>query len=601
MKLFLLILFSVFTFGLIAQERSFRDDTVSIKFSRNSSQLQFNDLPYFELDGFQNYRPFGNYHPPLSRSGNIGLPLHHYFLSAQDWNIAHQLGGYQPWLMEKDSMRFFDVSRPYTELKYFNGLESEQLFQVLHTQNFGEGLNVSFNYQRIVSDGYFSRQLTSHTQFNATYRLKSRNQRFHSRGFFLINNLKSQENGGIELSEQESEDENTVLLDIGLLDAQNRSRTQGVGFYNDYNLIQQDSTNSILNISHEIEWSRAYRNYSDNLADSRDFYNEFLIDSTRSSDSSFSQVVRNSLILNFFNQRLSFGSRNEQYHYFQNYLIDEKFESNYILASLKDSLFNQGVYAYFEKGISGYHKNELELLATMSFQTWKGIKSELTANVSQKQADYFLQHQRTNHNNYEQNFKTSKQSTISLKSSIAKWNLIVEGGIQENSSYIYFDTLQQPQQLTTSFSNLFLKLNYTLQFLNHLNLKNIITFQHLSDDAVVPLPAIFSYHSLFYDNDFIRNALGVQFGVDLNFIGTYQGYEYSPSLAQFYLSNNGTSLGNIAQVDLFLNLRINKAARLFVKMENVLSNSFSEDTYRIHAYPIPGKSLKFGLSWRMIN
>ena len=601
MKQSLLILFSVVTLSLFSQERTFRDDTVNIRYANNDEQLHFKKLPYFELKGFQNYRPFGNYHEPLSRSGNIGLPLHHYFLTAQDWNINHQIGGYQPWLMEKDSMLFYDVSRPFTELKYFNGVKKEQFFNVLHTQNFGEGLNISFEYQRIVSEGYFSRQLTNHTQFNSTYRLKSRNQRCHSRGYFLINNLESQENGGIVVSAEESEDENTVLLDIGLQDAQNRTRTQGVGFYNDYNLIQKDSLNTLLNISHEIEWSKAYRNYADDLSESRDFYDEFLVDSTFSADSNFSQVLRNNLMFNFFNNSLSIGVRNEQYHYFQNYLIDETFESNYIVASVNDSIFNQGVQANIEKGISGYHENELDLSATISFQEWKGVRSYLMASVTKKQADYFLQNQRSNHSFYREDFKTSNQANLSLRSYIKKWNLSFEAGIQEYSDFIYFDTLQKPKQYNSSFSNMFVKLDFKLEFLRLMHLKNIITVQQLSDNAVVPLPSIFSYHSLYYENSFIRDALGVQLGVDLNFIASYNGYEYAPSLTQFHLSNNTTSLGNIAQVDIFLNLRINKAARLFVKMENILQKSFSEESYRIHGYPIPGKSLKFGLSWRMIN
>ncbi|MEQ8624079.1 MAG: putative porin [Vicingaceae bacterium] len=601
MKQSLLILFSVLSLSLLSQERNFRDDTVSIRYSNNTEQLRFKKMPYYEMDGFQNYRPFGNYHGPLSRSGNIGLPLHYYFLGAQDWNINHQLGGYQPWLMEKDSMLFYDVSRPFTELKYFNGAKKEQLFNVLHTQNFGEGLNISFEYQRIVSEGYFSRQLTNHTQFNTTYRLNSRNQRFHSRGYFLINNLESQENGGIVVSTDESAEENTVLLDIGLQDAQNRSRTQGVGFYNDYNLIQKDSITNILNISHEIEWSKADRNYADDLSESRDFYDEFLIDSIFSADSNFSQVLRNNLLLNFFNQSISLGVRNEQYHYFQNYLIDETFESNYIVASINDSLFNQGISASLEKGISGYHKNELDMSTTISFQEWKGIRNYFMASVTRKQADYFLQNQRSNHSFYREDFNTSNQANLSLRSHINKWNLSVEAGIQQYSDFIYFDTLIKPKQYNLTFSNLFVKLDFKLEFLRHMNLKNVITVQQISDDAVVPLPSIFSYHSLFYENNLINNALGLQLGVDLNFIGTYGGYEYAPSLTQFHLSSNSTSLGNIAQVDVFLNLRINKAARLFVKMENILEKSFSEESYRIHGYPIPGKSLKFGLSWRMIN
>jgi stalled ribosome alternative rescue factor ArfA len=410
--------------------------------------------------------------------------------------------------------------------------------------------------------------------------------------------MESQENGGVRLSEGNVESQNTILLEVGLLNAQNRSRNTGFGFYNDYNLIAEDSSNIFLNISHEIEWNRVYRTYSDTTTT---FYENYFLDDFQTADSSFSQLFGNTILLNFFDNEISVGARNEQYHYFQNFLIDENFESNYFLAVVNHSLFRQKVEITFEKGLSGYNKNELEWNTSIYFQEWRGIETQLKLAISKKQPDYFLQNQRTNHFSFSSEFNTSNQSNLSLLTKIKKWNTRIEAGIREYTNYIYFDTTQLPKQLEESFTNLFFKIDFKLEFLRHMNLKNIILIQELSRTDVVPLPAFTSYHSLYYENSILREALGFQIGSDLRIIGSYGGYKYSPSLTQFYLNENSSQLGDIYQVDLFLNMRVNKSARITIKMENVLGKSFSEDSYRIDGYSIPGKSIKVGFTWRMIN
>ena len=72
-------------------------------------------------------------------------------------------------------------------------------------------------------------------------------------------------------------------------------------------------------------------------------------------------------------------------------------------------------------------------------------------------------------------------------------------------------------------------------------------------------------------------------------------------LRSFHLRPQQEVLGNIQQLDFFLNLGLSEAARIMFKFENLLLPSFSENSFRIQDYPIPGRVLKVGLSWRMLN
>lgn len=602
MKKIQLVVFLLFSaYFAHAQQVNAVDDTLSIQYSNSIDSLNFEPLPYYDLNGFQQYRPFGRSRLPIARSGNIGLVSHSLSAKKQDWNINYLLGGYQPYLMTKDSLRYYKMSRPITLFTYYNGAEEEQFFNLFHSQNFGEGLNLSFEYQRTVSKGFFLQQLSSHTQFNTTYNFSSRNKRFNSRGYFLINNLESQENGGIVLSENDDPDDNTALLSINLRNTQNQSRTQSVGSVNQYHLIQSDTSNSLLSLAHELEWSKSYRNYKDDTTGSIDFYSSFFIDNAKSADSSYAEKLSNTLELQFFNNQISVGFRNEQYHYFQNYLLNQDFESNYIRAEVVGEVFNLKTRTAFEKGLSGFHKEELDLSTEIQFQEWKGIQNELRVSISQKQADYFLSNQRTNHEFFSKDLNTSNQSLIEITTSYEKRRVSLIVGIQRFENFIYFDSLQRPQQFQEGISNIYVQLNKQFTFFKHWQFLNKLKFQQISEEDIIPLPQLFSYHSFYYENRFFKSTLKLQAGFDFYYIGKYGGYAYTPSLAQFYVPANRDELGGINQLDVFVNLQINKSARIFLKMENILSNSFSEDSYRIHDAPIPGRALKVGFSWRMVN
>jgi len=584
-----------------AQDRILKDDTVEVKYAEAASNLRFKDFPYYDLKGFQHYRPFGRLRVPLARSGNLGLASHSYFVNAQDWDINYIMGAYQPYLMNKDSLRYYKTSRPFTALNYMNGSESEQFFDLQHTQNLGEGLNIWFNYRRTVSEGFFSNQLTNHTQFNTTYNLRTRDQRFESKGYFIINSMEAQENGGIFVSPNDNPDDNTALLDIRIRSAQNKGRTQALGFTNSYDLLLQDSALSLINLEHQIEWSKAHRNYQDDFSIGNAFYNEFFLDSVRSSDSSYVEKRANTFFLNVFGKKYGIGYRDEQYMYFQNFLLKERIESQYVMFRYEDSLLNREISIHAEKGIGGYHEEELDLRAEVDLISFFSFDTKLRINVSQKQPDYFLIRQRLNHHYNDFEFNTSDQLGVEFHANSEKYKTSFNVGFKQMNGLIYFDSLLMAQQTNKEISQFYIQLRKHFVFLNHLNLVNNIQFQSISNEELLPMPSLITYHSFYYEDDFFKNALRIQVGADLYWINEYEGYAYNPSLAQFHLRRQGEQLGNIQQLDLFLNVRINKGARLFIKMENVLLPNFSEESYRIEDYPIPGRALKYGLSWRMIN
>jgi len=586
-----------------AQNKIVVDDSLNLNY-RNIGRYKPNQKePYFDVNSFRRYRPLPNQISAFARSGNNGLPSHSYHFTTQEWNANSLVGGFQPLLFIKDSLRFYTSSRPFTQLSFISGAKKEQQFSIFHTQNLGEGMNLAFNYRRINTEGFYIRQLATHTQFNATVSLKSRDQRVTSDLYYLVNSLENQENGGVVVSNEESSTANTVLLNINLRNAQNQSKTQNWGAKSTVDLLYSDTAkNPLFSVSHEFNWLTVYRNYSDDLANSPDFYETSIFDELKSNDSSFAQTISNEILGNFLGDKIQVGLRNEQLQWFQNHLIDEQTSSNFLLAKANFDLIGVQFITLFEKGISGFHENELDWKLNAKLKELKSFQSELYSRVSRKQSDFLLTNQRANHNYYSRSLKTSNQVQIGGVIRQEKYHFSVDMNYRLLDNLVYLDSSESPKQEEEALSIVQLNVKKNFTFLKHFRWNNHLQIQAISNASVVPLPSFTSFHSLYYENDFFMNSLNLQLGGDLAYIGEYGGYAYSPSLAQFHVrKENAEKLGNMIQLDVFISLRIQKAARIFAKLENITGMPFSEDSYRIENYPVPGRVLKMGLSWRMLN
>jgi len=61
-----------------------------------------------------------------------------------------------------EKVRFFNTTRPYSEINYHLGSRVEQIIELMHTQNLKPNWNASFQYRLINSPGYFKSQKTNH-------------------------------------------------------------------------------------------------------------------------------------------------------------------------------------------------------------------------------------------------------------------------------------------------------------------------------------------------------------------------------------------------------------------------------------------------------
>ena len=93
--------------------------------------------------------------------------------------------------------RFFNTTRPYSELNYLIGSSTEQIIEAMHTQNIKPNWNASFQYRFINSPGFFKNQSTNDNNILFTSWFESNSKRYSNYFFVVANHMQSAENGGI--------------------------------------------------------------------------------------------------------------------------------------------------------------------------------------------------------------------------------------------------------------------------------------------------------------------------------------------------------------------------------------------------------------------
>ncbi len=96
-----------------------------------------------------------------------------------------------------EKVRFFNTTRPYSEITYQLGSRVEQIIELMHTQNLKPTWNIDFQYRLINSPGYFKSQKTNHNNYLLSSRFQSVNKRYNNYFALIGNKMQSAENGGI--------------------------------------------------------------------------------------------------------------------------------------------------------------------------------------------------------------------------------------------------------------------------------------------------------------------------------------------------------------------------------------------------------------------
>lgn len=618
-----------FLFSVLSSVKSLAQDTV-FNYNPQWTKYYFRDNldEPFQIDttlnDFHRYspaeQPFGYLH-----LGQLGAPETSMFLSTYrtpGLDIGfHQFDLY--WL-NSSGVKLYDTKRPYTSVYYQQGTKNEIKAAITHTQNILPQWSAGAEVNRYRTDGFYQRQLSRITNFNAFTRYSSINGFYQLEAAYVLNSIKVNENGGIaDLSAlTDSSIFDKFLIPVRLDSAMNYWKNDEVFIQNSFQFgpwedVKKNDSTTVrmvkpkIRLQHFFEWERRGFYFTDAAVDN-DFYEVIYLDSLHTRDTlkydRFSNQIsiylpfsKDPLIKNFSAELFL---RNDVYQ-IQREAVNEQIQNGIIGTSLqkyfagdssgKNMLLIKGTGQY---NLTDFNKGDYLIDASASLMISRNNLVSFEILKSKNHPSLIQQNYFSNHFIWENFFVPSQTSSIKFYIRNERWKFLLRGELFTVKNYIYWNTTAFPAQYKGDLDGfaIFLQKKFTFK---SFHFDNELQYQHFNNDSIVSFSPFFSRHSLYFEDKLFKGALTSKVGIDVRYTADYYGPAYMPETGQFYVQHSA-ELSYYPVADLFISIKV-KGVRGFIMIQNIGQGFFAPVYFSAYRYPMPDRSFRLGLQWMFWN
>ena len=578
----------------------------------------FNELPYKKYDTDAVY---------LGVAGSA-MQYMNYFKRDRDV-IFPFFAPYMPYTYTPETMPFYNVKSPYTELAYWGTLfankqREETNIKFLHTQNFTPSFNFSLLYKREGGNGMLENERTDTRTLAITGNYICK--RYVAQGGYIYSRVKRAENGGVaDLSMVLDTIIDSKTVPVALKEADTKLKRNTIFITHSYgipfNFRKKDSLaygeGTMAYLGHTGEYSVYTKTYRDEIGlnDSigRALYNNaFYINPTTTADSARAMNFENRFFIRLqpwakeaVVSKLDAGIGFQVLRYFN-------FSPDYFLSGNKNHA-EHNMYLYFGASgsvkryfawegfgsyhLSGYNQNDFKIGGKMRFSAYplpKGIHLTAKLDVSHERPAYYYNNYYSNHYIWNNNFSKTTSTTLEGRLDIPDYRMEVFFGYALLNNNIYLDSLGNAAQNSEAMSvmSAYVRKDFKVW---KFHFDNKILFQLSSKDEVVPLPKLSLNLRYYLEAPLVKNVLTAQLGVEATFNTKYHVPAYSPALGLFY-NQQSEEYGENPYLDVFVNLQW-KRASIFVKYVNAVQDWPTSDYFSACRYLKPQTAFKLGVHW----
>jgi len=169
--------------------------------------------------------------------------------------------------------------------------------------------------------------------------------------------------------------------------------------------------------------------------------------------------------------------------------------------------------------------------------------------------------------------------------------------VQSITGIIYFDSKTNPIQ-TNELLGIFRPKIETGAKWNKWNVMANVYWNKQTGPDVFRAPELIFQGNLSVDLQY-KKLLYTQLGLDLHYNSAYKAPAYQPVLQQYFIQND-LELPAFAQVDAYVNIRINRV-RLFFKYANALQGLVGNNHYTAYLHPAMYRSFGYGVRWLLFD
>ncbi|MES2773210.1 MAG: putative porin [Bacteroidota bacterium] len=546
---------------------------------------------------------------------------------------------YDVYQYKLEDTKFFQATRPYSELGYIIGGRAEQTISVLYTQNIKPTWNATFDFRFQTSPGALKNLQNNNRGLRLSTSFKTKKLRYSGFLVWYSNKVSAGESGGI-LGNAYMDDVRysdrflipTKLGGDGQFNSNFFSSTDVTGaFYKNstfyvrhqYDFGQKDSivTDSTviklfyprIRIQHNFWVGNSQHSFRD--ASSVDSVRKYYGYTSLSANILFKDVwkeIKNEFALILFpekqnqNQFLKLGAA---YQILTGTLDNTTLSLNnlYLLGEYRNRTRNKkwDINANGQLFVTGFNAGDYT------------AQIQLQAFLGKRFGDLVLGFQNTNHSPsfvYDNrssfpllpsNASFNKENITHLFASVheTKLNIGLSGHYYLVANYLYFDSFYHASQASGITSVLQISAEKKFKLTRRWNLYSEFHFQQPTGNTI-NLPALYTRQRLVFEGTFFKN-LDAAAGLDLRYFSPFKADNYSPLTQQFFLQET-TTLRNRPDIAAFFHFRI-KSFNCFIRAENLGTLSFSpgfgflNNNFAAPLYPTPGFFLRFGFKWGFVN
>ena len=625
------------------QKRNSAEDSITINFRFiDSSRLQKFDSSIFDFS-----RRTGTpwHHVHLGNEGTASRSLLFSPISYSGWDPGfHNLDVYNFTLPET---RFYNTTRPYSEISYLMGGQSEQLIGLLHTQNLMPNWNVSVQYRLINSPGYFQNQNSNHNNYRVSSWYQSKNKRYQNFFVLLGNKLTVSENGGIKtdgnyLDSVPFKQRSTIPTELGTNQAGSRNFFNtniitGTRYTNatylfrqQYDLGQKDSIvtdTTVIPLFYprvRLEHTLSYNTYNyrfQDLSESPDssyYASRYNIDIT-GLEIKFRDTWKE--LLNDFSIYTFPDAKNPQQFLkvgLQLQNLSAEFDTG-LVSKRYNNLTAHGEY----RNKTRNQKWDVEALGKFVFNGLNAGDYDAYISLKRfvsKRVGYFqVGFQNVNRT---PSFVFDPLSSFNFTTTGADFNkenyIHIFGAIQRPekkmvfavsyyffTNFTYFKNFYEPEQVSSVFNVLKVSFQREFRLSRRWNWRTWTVLQQRAGDAPVELPLLFTRNQIGYDGSLGFKNLQMSSGIEVRYFTPYKSQNYSPLTGQFFYQDTSTVSMRLPEIAAYLNFRI-RSFSTYLRVENLNSFDFSTGSFTgnnvlTEGYPSPGMNIRLGIYWSFVN
>lgn len=603
---FLIAFIFLIPFLSIAQYKKEKENTIVIdtglSFTRYTT-LPLRNQPFQLIDKTIDeirhvnaiYRIENMFYQQLSTEGSPHKPL--LFQLSDLLSFNYQPSVYDAAKFTRENIKFYNVFKPYSELRYSNTLNTSRYFSVIHAQNIYKNIHLGFQYDVNYTTGSFDKSQIMNQFFNATLRFKNKKETYEGYLGFVRNRAMQNESGGLKSDSSFAAGEFSSLnaYPVNLSMAYSKWKSVDAFLVQKFNfgkLIKDSSFISNLSLVHELSYFSNARLYVD-ANPMEGFYQQFYFDTLKTNDSLSTQRIQNSLsIRNEKTIPFEIGIKHD-YVLFADSLNNER-SSNFtpfVNLGLDVSGFKLNFLA--EYIISNNRYNE-------DFQVGGNVEfKNLYANLRlmNKSVDYFYNRYWTNNFKWENDFSKTKIFNTNLGYN-HKEKFAVNIGYFLLNDLVYINNNLLPQQTNKPTSIIQASLLHNLK-LGIFNLKGVMTLQKLSSEEAIRVPVFQAKQGISINFKMFNQKLQTQVGFDFRYNTSYFADSFMPAMGAF-VHQDKVKIGNYLFTDFFVQAQIDRV-KFFVALCHPYAGVFGNNYYLTPHYPSEKLNLRYGVTWMFFD